>query len=129
MATEFLRAGIPVIYDKPLTTTVEDAEALVKLVAENGLPFILTQTYTGYLMVREARALIAAGRIGRVRRVQVEYLQDWLAMPVESSGNKWAAWRSVANQSGPGGCIAAIGTHAFTLATFVTGPVPGALPA
>lgn len=124
VATAFLRAGIPVICDKPLTTTVEDAEALVSLVAKTGLPFVLTQTYTGYPMVREARALVAAGRIGRVRHVQVEYLQDWLAKPVESSGNKQAAWRTDPAQSGPGGCIADIGTHAFNLATFVTGLVP-----
>ena len=127
VATAFLRAGIPVICDKPLAITVEDAEALVKLVAETSLPFILTQTYTGYPMVCEARALIAAGRIGRVRHVQVEYLQDWLAMPVESSGNKQAAWRTDPAQSGPGGCIADIGTHAFNLATFVTGLVPSAV--
>lgn len=124
VATAFLRAGIPVICDKPLTTTVEDAEALVSLVAKTGLPFVLTQTYTGYPMVREARALIAAGRIGRVRHVQVEYLQDWLAKPVESSGNKQAAWRTDPAQSGPGGCIADIGTHAFNLAVFVTSLVP-----
>ncbi len=127
VATAFLRAGIPVICDKPLTTTVEDAEALVSLVADTGLPFILTQTYTGYPMVREARALVAAGRIGRVRHVQVEYLQDWLAMPVETSGNKQAAWRTDPAQSGPGGCIADIGTHAFNLATFVTGLAPSAV--
>lgn len=127
VATAFLRAGIPVICDKPLTTTVEDAESLVSLVADTGLPFILTQTYTGYPMVREARALVAAGRIGRVRHVQVEYLQDWLAMPVESSGNKQAAWRTDPAQSGPGGCIADIGTHAFNLTTFVTGLAPSAV--
>ncbi len=127
VATAFLRAGIPVICDKPLTTTVEDAEALVKLVAETGLPFILTQTYTGYPMVREARVLVAAGRIGRVRHVQVEYLQDWLAEPVERAGLKQAAWRTDPAQSGPGGCIADIGTHAFNLATFVTGLAPSAV--
>ena len=127
VATAFLRAGIPVICDKPLASTVEDAEALVRLVTETGLPFILTQTYTGYPMVREARALVAAGRIGRVRHVQVEYLQDWLAEPVERGGQKQAAWRTDPAQSGVGGCIADIGTHAFNLATFVTGLVPHAL--
>ena len=115
------------ICDKPLATTVEDAEALVKLVAETGLPFILTQTYTGYPMVREARALVAAGRIGRVRHVQVEYLQDWLAEPIEHGGQKQATWRTDPAQSGAGGCIADIGTHAFNLATFVTGLQPHAL--
>lgn len=127
VATAFLRAGIPVICDKPLATTVEDAEALVHLVSDTGLPFILTQTYTGYPMVREARALVAAGRIGRVRHVQVEYLQDWLAEPIEHGGQKQAAWRTDPAQSGAGGCIADIGTHAFNLATFVTGLVPQAL--
>lgn len=127
VATAFLRAGIPVICDKPLATNIEDAEALVRLVSETGLPFILTQTYTGYPMVREARALIAAGRIGRVRHVQVEYLQDWLAEPIEHRGQKQAAWRTDPAQSGEGGCIADIGTHALNLATFVTGLVPQAL--
>ena len=127
VATAFLRAGIPVICDKPLATTVEDAEALVQLVFETRLPFILTQTYTGYPMVREARALVAAGHIGRVRHVQVEYLQDWLAEPIEHGGQKQAAWRTDPAQSGEGGCIADIGTHAFNLATFVTGLVPQAL--
>jgi predicted dehydrogenase len=127
VATAFLRAGIPVICDKPLATTVEDAEALVRLVSETGLPFILTQTYTGYPMVREARALVAAGRIGRVRHVQVEYLQDWLAEPIEHGGQKQATWRTDPAQSGAGGCIADIGTHAFNFAIFVTGLVPQAL--
>ncbi|ARU01901.1 Gfo/Idh/MocA family protein [Yoonia vestfoldensis] len=127
VATAFLRAGIPVICDKPLATTVKDAEALVLLVAETGIPFILTQTYTGYPMVREARALVAAGRIGHVRHVQVEYLQDWLAEPVERGGQKQASWRADPAQSGAGGCIADIGTHAFNLATFVSGLVAHAL--
>ena len=127
VATAFLRAGIAVICDKPLATSVEEAEALVRLVSETGLPFILTQTYTGYPMVREARALVATGRIGRLRHVQVEYLQDWLAEPVERGGQKQAAWRTDPAQSGAGGCIADIGTHAFNLATFVTGLVPKAL--
>ena len=127
VATAFLRAGIPVICDKPLATTVEDAAALAQLVDETGLPFILTQTYTGYPMVREARALVAAGGIGRVRHVQVEYLQDWLAEPIEQGGQKQATWRTDPAQSGAGGCIADIGTHAFNLATLVSGLVPQAL--
>lgn len=127
VATAFLRAGIPVICDKPLATNVEDAEALVRLVSETGLPFILTQTYTGYTMVREARALVAAGRIGPIRHVQVEYLQDWLVEPIEHGGQKQAAWRTDPAQSGAGGCIADIGSHAVNLATFVTGLVPQSL--
>ena len=90
VATAFLRAGIPVICAKPPATTVEDAEAMVRLVAETGLPFILTQTYTGYPMVREARMLVAAGRIGCGRHVWVEYLQDRLAEPIEQGGQRQA---------------------------------------
>ncbi|MDO8883685.1 Gfo/Idh/MocA family protein [Pseudotabrizicola sp.] len=121
VATAFLRAGIPVICDKPMTATLAEAEALAALARETAMPFVLTQTYTGYPMVREARAIIARGDIGEVRHVQVEYLQDWLAGPVEQSGQKQAVWRTDPLLSGAGGCIADIGTHAANLATFVTG--------
>ena len=124
VATAFLNAGIPVICDKPMTATLEEAEALAELVAQTGLPFILTQTYTGYPMVREARALVAQGAIGRIRHVQVEYLQDWLVEPIEHAGHKQAGWRTDPALSGAGGCIADIGTHAFNLACFVTGLSP-----
>lgn len=120
VATAFLRAGIPVICDKPMTATLAEAEALAELARETAVPFVLTQTYTGYPMVREARAMIARGDIGDVRHVQVEYLQDWLAGPVEASGQKQAAWRTDPARSGAGGCIADIGTHAANLASFVT---------
>lgn len=121
VATAFLRAGIPVICDKPMTATLAEAEDLAALARKTAVPFVLTQTYTGYPMVREARAIIARGDIGEVRHVQVEYLQDWLAGPVEKSGQKQAAWRTDPLLSGAGGCIADIGTHAANLATFVTG--------
>lgn len=121
VATAFLRAGIAVICDKPMTASLEEAEELAALVAQTGVPFILTQTYTGYAMVREARALVARGAIGQVRHVQVEYLQDWLATPVEQSGQKQALWRTDPTLSGAGGCIADVGTHAVNLASFVTG--------
>jgi predicted dehydrogenase len=121
VATAFLKAGIPVICDKPMTASVEEAEILAELVTRTGVPFVLTQTYTGYPMVREARALVGNGAIGQVRHVQVEYLQDWLSGPVEQSGQKQAVWRTDPALSGDGGCIADIGTHAANLATFVTG--------
>lgn len=121
VATAFLKAGIPVICDKPMTATLAEAEELEALVRKTGVPFVLTQTYTGYAMVREARAMVARGAIGSVRHVQVEYLQDWLAGPVELSGQRQAAWRTDPRRSGDGGCIADIGTHAAHLATFVTG--------
>lgn len=121
IASAFLNAGIAVICDKPMTATLEEAEALAALVAETGVPFILTQTYTGYPMVRTARALVQQGAIGPLRHVQVEYLQDWLAAPIEQSGQKQALWRTDPKLSGQGGCITDIGTHAVNLATFVSG--------
>ena len=121
VATAFIKAGIPVICDKPMTASLHEAEALADLVTRTGVPFVLTQTYTGYPMVREARALVAQGAIGQLRHVQVEYLQDWLSGPVEQSGQKQAVWRTDPALSGEGGCIADIGTHAANLATFVTG--------
>jgi predicted dehydrogenase len=121
VATAFIKAGIPVICDKPMTASLQGAEELAKLVTRTGVPFVLTQTYTGYPMVREARALIGRRAIGQVRHVQVEYLQDWLSGPVEKAGQKQAVWRTDPALSGDGGCIADIGTHAANLATFVTG--------
>ena len=121
VATAFLRAGIPVICDKPMTATLAEAEDLAAVVGETAVPFMLTHTYTGYPMVREARAMVARGDIGTVRHVQVEYLQDWLAGPVEQSGQKQAVWRTDPALSGAGGCIGDIGTHAANLATFVSG--------
>ena len=121
VASAFITAGIPVICDKPMTASLHEAEALAELVSQTGVPFVLTQTYTGYPMVREARALVARGDIGQVRHVQVEYLQDWLSGPVEQAGQKQAVWRTDPALSGDGGCIADIGTHAVNLAAFVTG--------
>ncbi|MFZ9198467.1 MAG: Gfo/Idh/MocA family protein, partial [Paracoccaceae bacterium] len=121
VATAFLRAGIAVICDKPMTATLAEAQELAALVTSTGVPFVLTQTYTGYPMVREARAMIARGAIGAVRHVQVEYLQDWLVGPVEQTGQKQAVWRTDPLLSGEGGCIGDIGTHAANLAIFVTG--------
>ena len=119
-ARAFLDAGIHVICDKPLTTTVEDAEDLAAAVQRSGLVFALTHNYTGYPMIRQARAMIEAGELGAIRVVQVEYPQDWLTTPLEQSGQKQAAWRTDPAQSGIAGCVGDIGTHAFQLAEFVT---------
>jgi predicted dehydrogenase len=120
-AKAFLEAGIHVICDKPLTTTVEDAVALSGIVRKSGLIFGLTHNYTGYPVVRQAREMIAAGDLGRIRVVQVEYAQDWLTTPVEATGNKQAVWRTDPAQSGPAGSLGDIGTHAYNIACFVTG--------
>ena len=120
-ARAFLDQGIPVICDKPMTTTLADARDLRARVAASGLPFVLTHNYTGYPMVREARELVRAGALGAVRVVQVEYAQDWLTNAVEQTGHKQAAWRTDPARSGPAGSVGDIGTHAHNLAEFVTG--------
>lgn len=120
-AKEFLRRGIHVICDKPLTSTLADAKKLKKVADESGALFVLTHNYTGYPMVRQAREMIAKGELGDLRVVQVEYAQDWLTEAVEETGAKGAVWRTDPAQSGLGGATGDIGTHAFNLASFVTG--------
>jgi predicted dehydrogenase len=121
VAREFLKRGIHVICDKPLTATLPEAKRLAKLAAESDALFVLTHNYTGYPMVRQARAMVAEGLLGAIRVVQVEYAQDWLATPVEESGSKQADWRTDPARTGAGGSTGDIGTHAYNLACFVTG--------
>ena len=117
-AREFLKRGIHVICDKPLTSTLPDARKLVKAAEASGAIFVLTHNYTGYPMVRQARQMVANGDIGRIRVVQVEYPQDWLSVEQDF---KQAEWRTDPARSGIGGSTGDIGTHAFNLACFVTG--------
>jgi predicted dehydrogenase len=120
-AREFLKRGIHVICDKPLTSTLADARRLAKLARQSDALFILTHNYTGYPMIRQARAMIEAGELGTLRVVQAEYAQDWLADAAETTGSKQAEWRTDPARSGAGGAIGDIGTHAFNLLGFVTG--------
>lgn len=120
-AKEFLRRGIHVICDKPLTSNLADAKKLLKIARESDALFVLTHNYTGYPMVRQAREMVRNGELGEIRIVQVEYPQDWLAEPIEQTGQKQAAWRTDPKQSGAGGSTGDIGTHAYNLASFVTG--------
>ncbi|WP_299202263.1 Gfo/Idh/MocA family oxidoreductase [uncultured Tateyamaria sp.] len=117
-AREFLKRGIHVICDKPLTSTLADAKKLVKAAEDSEALFILTHNYTGYPMVRQARQIVANGDIGTIRVVQVEYPQDWLTVEQDF---KQAEWRTDPARSGAGGSTGDIGTHAFNLACFVTG--------
>ncbi|MBO9412373.1 MULTISPECIES: Gfo/Idh/MocA family oxidoreductase [unclassified Ruegeria] len=117
-AREFLKRGIHVICDKPLTSTLTDAKKLVKAAESANALFILTHNYTGYPMVRQAREMVANGDIGKIRVVQVEYPQDWLT---EQQDFKQAEWRTDPERSGAGGSTGDIGTHAYNLACFVTG--------
>ena len=119
-ALAFLKAGIHVICDKPLTTSLKEAKALQAAAKKSGLIFAVTHNYTGYPMVRQARAMVKAGELGEIRVVQVEYPQDWLAEPLEKTGQKQADWRTDPKRSGAGGCIGDIGTHAYNLADFIT---------
>ena len=121
VATAFLEAGIHVICDKPLTATLEEAETLAKVAAGSDCLFALTHTYTGYPMVRQAREMVLSGALGALRKVQVEYNQDWLREPLEQQGNKQAVWRTDPQRAGIGGCIGDIGTHAENLLEFVSG--------
>lgn len=121
VARAFLECGVNVICDKPLTSTLEDAYALADLAKSSGRLFVLTHNYTGYPMIRQAREMIAAGAIGTIRVVQAEYAQAWLTTKVEDTGSKQAGWRTDPAKSGAGGAIGDIGTHAFNLASFVTG--------
>ncbi|ULR44592.1 Gfo/Idh/MocA family oxidoreductase [Rhizobium sp. K102] len=120
-AKEFLKRGIHVICDKPLTSNLADAKKLKKVADENGALFVLTHNYTGYPMVRHAREMIANGELGDIRVVQAEYPQDWLTEAVEQTGQKQAAWRTDPAQSGVGGSTGDIGTHAYNLASFISG--------
>ncbi|MGA8727956.1 MAG: Gfo/Idh/MocA family oxidoreductase [Terracidiphilus sp.] len=121
VAAAAMAAGFPVMSDKPATATYAEVVELEKLVANSGLPYGLTHTYAGYALVREARAICAKGQLGKIRKIAVEYLQGWLSQPIETTGQKQAAWRSDPAQNGPGGCIGDIGVHAFHLLEYVTG--------
>ena len=120
-AKEFLRRNIHVICDKPLTATLLEAKSLVRAAERSDALFVLTHNYTGYPMVRHAREVIANGDLGDLRVVQVEYAQDWLATPLENTGQKQAEWRADPKRTGAGGATGDIGTHAYNLASFVTG--------
>ena len=121
VATAFLDAGIHVVCDKPLCTSLADAMALVQRVRQSKCLFALTHNYSGYPMVRHAREMVAAGELGEIRVVQAEYAQDWLSTSLESTGQKQASWRVDPAQAGAGGSLGDIGSHAEHLARFISG--------
>jgi predicted dehydrogenase len=127
VARAALAAGLHVICDKPLTTTVAEADELVGLAGAGSRVFAVTYNYSGHPMVRQARAMVAAGLLGTLRVVQVQYAQAWLADALEDTGQKQAAWRTDPARTGAGGAIGDIGTHAFHLAGFVSGLAPDAI--
>ena len=119
-ALKALENGFPVIIDKPMTYDTEQAELLVKKVNETRLPFAVTHTYTGYPMVKEAKSIISSGKIGKLRKVAVEYPQGWLTSSLEKTDNKQASWRTDPNKSGKAGSMGDIGTHAANMVEYVT---------
>ncbi|WP_299758656.1 Gfo/Idh/MocA family oxidoreductase [uncultured Pontibacter sp.] len=113
--------GFHVVLDKPMTFSLEEALKLRTVAAESGKRFCLTHTYTGYPMVKEARQMVASGKLGKIRKVYVEYPQGWLSRFEEGGDNKQASWRTDPKQSGIAGAMGDIGTHAFNLAEYVSG--------
>jgi predicted dehydrogenase len=116
-----LENGFHVVLDKPMTFSLAEAKELEEVVKSSGKLFCLTHTYTGYPMVKEAKQLVKAGKIGAVRKIYVEYPQGWLSTFLEGDDNKQAAWRTDPGKSGIAGAMGDIGTHAFNLMEYVTG--------
>jgi predicted dehydrogenase len=121
VAQAFVDAGFHVVCDKPLVHTAAQASELAVAVKRRGTVFGVTYNYTGYPLVRQARAMVRAGELGEIRKVVVEYNQGWLATALEKTGNKQAAWRSDPAQSGGAGALGDIGSHAENLVATVTG--------
>ncbi len=113
--------GFNVVIEKPMTFTLDEAKQLKKKVDETGLVLCLTHTYSGYPMVKQARAMIQEGSLGKIRKIIVEYSQGWLSKLSEKEGNAQAAWRTDPKKSGKSGCMGDIGTHAAHLAEYISG--------
>ncbi len=120
-AMQALENGFNVVVEKPVTFTLEEAQQLKAKVEETGLMLLLTHTYAGYPMVKEARQLVKSGKLGKVRKIYVEYIQGWLSRLSEREGNAGAAWRTDPKKSGKSGCMGDIGTHAAHLAEYISG--------
>lgn len=117
-----LEHGFHVVIDKPITFTLEEAKLLKKKTEETGLCLLLTHTYAGYPMVKQAREIVKAGELGNIRKILVEYPQGWLSRLSEKDGNNpQAAWRTDPSRSGKSGCMGDIGTHAAHLAEYISG--------
>jgi predicted dehydrogenase len=121
MARLAMENGIHVVCDKPLTTTSRDAEELVRLAREKGLLFGVTYTYTGYPIIKHMREMVRNGDLGEIRFVSAEYPQEWLATPLEKTGQKQAAWRTDPKYSGASNCVGDIGSHMENMISYVTG--------
>jgi len=121
IARACLEAGFHVVCDKPMTTNLADARALIDAVERTGLVFAVTHNYSGYPMVRHARYMVQQGQLGKVQKVVVEYPQSWLLTKIEDVGQKQAVWRQDPQRAGISSCMADIGVHAEQLARYITG--------
>ena len=113
--------GFHVVIEKPIAFTLDEAKQLHQKVQETGLTLCLTHTYSGYPLVKQARAMVADNVFGKIRKIWVEYPQGWLSKLSEREGNAQAAWRTDPKKSGKAGCMGDIGTHAAHLAEYITG--------
>jgi len=116
-----LENGFNVVIEKPITFTLDEAKQLKKKLDETGLMLLLTHTYSGYPMVKEAKQIVKSGKLGKIRKIYVEYHQGWLSKLSEREGNAQAAWRTDPKRSGKSGCMGDIGTHAAHLAEYISG--------
>jgi predicted dehydrogenase len=121
IARDFLKAGFHVMCEKPMTITSKEAKELQRLVQKKGLVFGLMHNYTGYPMVKLARDMVRKGEVGKIRKIVVQYPQGWLATALEKTGQMQASWRTDPKQSGAGGCVGDIGTHAANLSEYISG--------
>jgi predicted dehydrogenase len=121
IAEAAIQSGIHIVCDKPLTTDSKDAKNLEKLASEKDLLFCVTYAYTGYPVVKHIRDRIAEGKLGKIRFVHAEYAQDWLASPLEKTGQKQSAWRSDPSKAGLSNCVGDIGSHIENMVSYMTG--------
>jgi predicted dehydrogenase len=116
-----LENGFHVVCEKPLAFSWTEAQELETIVKSTGLLFALTHNYTGYPLVKEARAIIKSGKLGNIRKVVAEYPQGWLSTQLETEGQKQAEWRTDPARAGISCCVGDIGSHAENLTEYITG--------
>ena len=124
IAKAFAEAGFNVMCDKPLTFDLAQAEQLAEVAKKTGVVFGVTHNYTGYPLVRQARAMVLGGELGEIQAVRAFYIQGWLRSRLETGGQKQASWRTDPTKSGAAGCFGDIGTHAYNLGRYITGLLP-----
>ena len=113
--------GFHVICEKPLTTSYEEAKELEALQKKNNAIFAVTYTYTGYPMVRHMKHMIAAGELGEIQKIDVQYYQGWINPVIHDPEIRKTVWRLDPKKAGISSCMGDIGTHAFQMTEYLTG--------